>query len=43
VPEVRRPDVYADDPTAGVYDSSKARDKLGFVPTRDWRTLLAPG
>lgn len=43
LPEVRRPDVYADDPTAGVYDSSKARDTLGFAPTRDWRTLLAQG
>jgi UDP-glucose 4-epimerase len=41
VPELRRPDFYSDDPTASVYDSSKARDRLGFVPTRHWRTLLA--
>jgi UDP-glucose 4-epimerase len=41
VPELRRPDLYADDPTAGLYDSSKAREKLGFAPSRDWRALLA--
>jgi len=41
LPEVRRSEVYADDPTAGIYDSSKAASKLGFTPTRDWRTLLA--
>jgi len=40
VPELRRPDFYANDPNAGLYDSSKARDKLGFAPTREWRTLL---
>ena len=40
LPELRRPDFYAGDPTAGLYDSSKAREKLGFAPTREWRTLL---
>jgi len=42
LPELRRPAFYADDPTAGVYDSSRARERLGFAPTRDWRSLLAP-
>ena len=41
VPELRRPEIYANDPTAGVYDSSNAQEKLGFAPTRRWRTLLA--
>jgi UDP-glucose 4-epimerase len=41
VPELRRPEIYANDPTAGLYDSSKAQEKLGFAPTRHWRTLLA--
>jgi UDP-glucose 4-epimerase len=41
LPELRRPELYADDPTAGLYDSSKARERLGFTPTRQWRTLLA--
>jgi nucleoside-diphosphate-sugar epimerase len=41
LPELRRPDFYSDDPTAGLYDSSKAREKLGFAPTRNWRALLA--
>jgi nucleoside-diphosphate-sugar epimerase len=43
LPEVRRPEVYAADPTAGLYDSSRAFARLGFRPTRDWRLLLAPG
>ncbi len=42
LPELRRPDYYAADPTAGLYDSSKAQAKLGFAPTRDWRNLLTP-
>ena len=42
VPELRRPDLYANDPTAGLYDSSKAQERLGFTPTRHWRDLLAP-
>ncbi len=42
LPELRRPDFYAADPVAGVYDSSKALAKLGFAPTRCWRSLLAP-
>lgn len=41
LPEIRRPEFYADDPYAGLYDSSKAAAKLGFRPTRDWRALMA--
>ena len=41
LPELRRPDFYARDPMAGLYDSSKAGKKLGFTPTRNWRALLA--
>jgi nucleoside-diphosphate-sugar epimerase len=41
LPELRRPEIYAGDPTAGIYDSSKAREQLGFAPTRHWRALLA--
>ncbi len=41
LPELRRPDLYANDPTAGLYDSGKAVEKLGFAPTRNWRSLLA--
>ena len=42
LPELRRPDHYANDPTAGLYDSRKAREYLGFAPTRNWRALLVP-
>jgi UDP-glucose 4-epimerase len=42
LPALRRPELYADDPTAGLYDSNKAGKRLGFAPTRDWRALLTP-
>jgi len=41
LPEIRRPDVYERLPTASVLDGSKAREVLGFTPTRDWRQMLA--
>ncbi len=31
-PEVRRPDIYAELPNAGVFDISHAREKLGYEP-----------
>ena len=40
LPDLRDPGFYAADPTAGIYDSCKAGQKLGFTPTRDWRALL---
>jgi UDP-glucose 4-epimerase len=41
LPEIRRPEVYERLPTASVLDGSKAREVLGFEPSRDWRQMLA--
>jgi UDP-glucose 4-epimerase len=41
LPEIRRPEVYERLPTASVLDGGKAREMLGFQPTRDWRRMLA--
>ena len=41
LPEIRRPDVYERLPTASLLDGSKAREVLGFEPSRDWRQMLA--
>jgi nucleoside-diphosphate-sugar epimerase len=38
--EVRRPDVYARNPFAPLYDLGLARDVLGYVPQHDLRHLL---
>lgn len=43
LPVLRDPAFYTADPSAGIYDSRKAGQKLGFKPTRDWRSLLTPG
>lgn len=43
LPELRRPEFYAADAVAGLYDSTHAGQKLGFAPSRDWRALLVPG
>ena len=40
LPEIRRPEVYAADPMAGLYDSSRAAARLGFAPSREWRSLI---
>ena len=40
LPDIRRPELYAADPTASIYDSSRAREKLGFAPVRSWRDLI---
>lgn len=37
VPEVRRPDVFTAMPTAGVFDITHAREKLGYEPQFTWR------
>ena len=42
LPEIRRPEVYAANPLAGLYDSTRAGQKLGFAPSHDWRALLLP-
>lgn len=36
-PEVRRPEIYRDNPTAGVFDITHAREKLGYEPQYTWR------
>ena len=41
LPEVRKPEVYADNPRASVFDGSRAREVLGFSPTSDWLKLEA--
>jgi UDP-glucose 4-epimerase len=41
LPEIRRPDLYQRLPTASVLDGSKAREMLGFEPSRNWRQMLA--
>jgi nucleoside-diphosphate-sugar epimerase len=42
LPELSRPEFYAADPNASLFDCSRARARLGFRPTRDWAALLPP-
>jgi nucleoside-diphosphate-sugar epimerase len=39
-PEVRKPEVYRQNPRAGVYDTSRAREILGWTPSVTWRDLV---
>jgi nucleoside-diphosphate-sugar epimerase len=39
VPQVRRPELYRDNPTAGVFDITHAREKLGYNPQYTWRDM----
>jgi UDP-glucose 4-epimerase len=41
LPEIRRPEIYQRLPTASMLDGSRAREVLGFAPSRDWRQMLA--
>ena len=41
VPEVRKPDVYRQNPHASVYDTSRAREILGWAPSVRWADLVA--
>lgn len=41
LPEIRRPEVYAENPTAGVFDITHAREKLGYRPRLTWRDFGA--
>jgi UDP-glucose 4-epimerase len=41
LPEIRRPELYERLPTASVLDGSRAREVLGFEPSRDWRQMLS--
>jgi UDP-glucose 4-epimerase len=40
VPEIRKPDVYRQNPHAGVYDTSGAREILGWTPSVTWADLV---
>jgi UDP-glucose 4-epimerase len=40
VPEVRKPDVYRQNPRASVYDTSRAREILGWTPSGTWADLV---
>ena len=39
--EVRNPEVYERDPCASVLDISRARERLGWEPEGDWRSVVA--
>jgi nucleoside-diphosphate-sugar epimerase len=39
LPEIRRPELYRDNPTAGVFDITHAREKLGYAPRYTWRDM----
>ena len=39
--EVRKPEVYERDPCASVLDISRARERLGWEPEGDWRSVVA--
>ena len=41
LPEIRRPEVYENNPFASVIDITRARDRLGYEPTSDWRRMVA--
>ena len=39
--EVRKPEVYEREPCASVLDISRARERLGWEPEGDWRSIAA--
>jgi UDP-glucose 4-epimerase len=39
LPEIRRPELYRDLPTAGIFDITHAREKLGYAPRYTWRDM----
>ncbi len=41
LPEIRRPEIYERNPFASVIDTTRARDRLGYEPTSDWRKMIA--
>ena len=40
LPEVRNPELYANNPKASVMDISKARERLGYEPQVTWQQML---
>ncbi len=41
LPDLRRAARFRSDPRAGVLDSSRARERLGWEPTGDWDSIVA--
>jgi UDP-glucose 4-epimerase len=39
--EIRRPELYRDNPHAALFDIAKAQNLLGYAPSSDWRRHLA--
>ncbi|GMG83152.1 NAD(P)-dependent oxidoreductase [Paralimibaculum aggregatum] len=39
--QIARPELYAADPLAGIFDISAAREKLGYAPKIGWREMFA--
>lgn len=40
LPEVRRPELFAELPTANTFDIARARERLGYAPKSDWRKMI---
>ncbi len=40
MPELRQPEIYANDPHASLIDIARAREVLGWEPEGDWTTLV---
>ena len=43
LPEIRDPQLYANNPTASVMDISKARRRLGYEPQMTWQQMINNG
>lgn len=41
LPEVRKPEIFEDNPYASVFDISRARAVLDYEPKSNWRQLSA--
>lgn len=41
LPDLRKPEFYAGNPRASIFDGGRARDALGFSPMSDWLKLNA--
>ena len=40
LPEIRKPEIYEQNPYASVFDIDHARKILGYDPKSDWRQLF---
>ena len=43
IEDIRRPEVFTENPHAAIWDISKAERLLGFVPRYEWRAFLRDG